>query len=226
MNKLTIVLLLMFLITVRAQIDTITILHINDTHSTLAPLAPRDAALNGTHGGIARATTIIGTTKAQETNVLTLHGGDFFIGDLFFNKYFGVAELRIMKQLGFDAMCVGNHEFDLGPGTLQSALDNAFVGGGFPLVSANMNMDNFPSLKQHIKKYIIKQVGNVKVGIFGLTTTETNSFSLPSPVVIDSFENAAVTSVTELRKQGCNLVICLSHLGILYDQGPAASLPG
>jgi 5'-nucleotidase / UDP-sugar diphosphatase len=226
MKKLTIILVLIFLVSVRTQTDTITILHINDTHSTLAPLAPRDAALHGTRGGIARATTIIGTTKAQETNVLKLHGGDLFIGDLFFNKYFGVAELQIMKQLGFDAMCVGNHEFDLGPATLQAALDNAFVGGGFPLLSANMNMDNFPTLKQYIKKYIIKQVGNVKVGIFGLTTPETNSFSLPYPVVIDSFENAAVTSVTELRQQGCNLVICLSHLGILYDQGLAASLPG
>jgi len=119
MYKLTIVLMLMSLVTVHAQNDTITILHINDTHSTLAPSAPRDPALHGTRGGIARATTIIGTTKAQETNVLTLHGGDFFIGDLFFNKYFGVAELRIMKQLEFDAMCVGNHEFDLGPSTLS-----------------------------------------------------------------------------------------------------------
>ena len=226
MKTFTVVLFLMFFVTVRAQTDTITILHINDTHSTLASLAPRDADLHGTRGGIARATTIIGMTKAQETNVLTLHGGDLFIGDLFFNKYFGVAELQKMKGLGFDAMCVGNHEFDLGPATLQTALDSAFVAGGFPLLSANMNMDNFPSLKQHIKKYIIKQVANVKVGIFGLTTPETNSFSLPSPVIIDSFENAAVSAVTELRQQGCNLVICLSHLGIFYDQGLAAVLPG
>ena len=115
MKTFTVVLFLMFFVTVRAQTDTITILHINDTHSTLAPL---DADLHGTRGGIARVTTIIGMTKAQETNVLTLHGGDLFIGDLFFNKYFGVAELQIMKGLGFDAMCVGNHEFDLDPGTL------------------------------------------------------------------------------------------------------------
>src|SRR3990170_8705141 len=79
-----------------SQTDTITILHINDTHSCLAPLGPRSTALEGTQGGISRAATVIGMTKMTEQNVLTLHSGDVFIGDLFFNKFFGVAEFQLM----------------------------------------------------------------------------------------------------------------------------------
>ena len=88
----------------RAAVDTLTILHVNDTHSCLAPLAPRNPDLSGTQGGIARAASVIGLTKMTETNVLTLHAGDSFIGDMFFNNYFGAAEFQIMNMLGFDAM--------------------------------------------------------------------------------------------------------------------------
>ncbi|MDT3695989.1 MAG: hypothetical protein ROY99_06310 [Ignavibacterium sp.] len=91
-----------------AQTDTITILHINDTHSCLAPLGPRTAGLAGTQGGISRAASIIGMTKMTEQNVLTLHSGDAFVGDFFFNKFFGVAEFQLMASLGFDAMAIGN----------------------------------------------------------------------------------------------------------------------
>ena len=89
-----------------SQTDTITILHVNDTHSCLAPLGPRNSNLEGTQGGISRAATVIGMNKMTEQNVLTLHGGDVFIGDFFFNKFFGVAEFQLMVSLGFDVMAV------------------------------------------------------------------------------------------------------------------------
>ncbi|MEB2355701.1 MAG: metallophosphoesterase, partial [Ignavibacteriales bacterium] len=121
--------------------DTITILHVNDSHSTLEAIGPRDANLEGTQGGISRAATVIGMTKMTEQNVLTLHGGDVFIGDFFFNKFLGVAEFQLMASLGFDAMAVGNHEFDLTPAYLDTALRNSFPPGyGFPLISSNVNL--------------------------------------------------------------------------------------
>jgi len=210
----------------QAQIDTITVLQLNDTHSCLAPLAPRTANLQGTRGGIARAASVIGMTKMSETNVLTLHGGDLFIGDLFFAKYQGVPEFQMLNSLGFDAMTVGNHEFDLQPQTLQAVLDASFAGGGFPLVSSNVILDGFPSLKNYIKPYIIKTYGNTKVGIFGMTTPETNLFSLPVPVVIDT--NIAVTMsamIETLKGLNCKVIICLSHLGIENDKILASMLP-
>ncbi len=89
---LTIVIYFAFYFSAYAQIDTLTILHFNDTHSCLAPLAPRTENLDGTRGGIARAATLIGMTKMTDQNVLVLHAGDSFIGDIFFNKYYGAWE--------------------------------------------------------------------------------------------------------------------------------------
>ncbi|MDD5607662.1 MAG: 5'-nucleotidase C-terminal domain-containing protein [Ignavibacterium sp.] len=213
-----------------AQTDTITILHVNDTHSCLAPLGPRTTALTGTQGGISRAATVIGMTKMTEQNVLTLHSGDAFIGDFFFNKFFGVAEFQLMASLGFDAMAVGNHEFDLTPAILDTALRNSFpAGSGFPLLSSNLILEDpqVQPLKDYIFPYTIKQYGSTKVGIFSLLTPETNYFSLPSPAIVDT--NIAVTAlamIDTLTSEGCNIIICLSHLGILYDQDLAANIPG
>jgi 5'-nucleotidase/UDP-sugar diphosphatase len=212
-----------------SQTDTLTILHFNDTHSNLAPIGPRDANLKGTLGGIARAATLIGMTKMEDPNAIVLHAGDVFIGDLFFNKYFGVAELQIMNAIGFDAMTVGNHEFDFTPATLQMALDTAFQAGGFPLLSANIDLENdtVKSLKNYIRPYIVKQSGNVKVGIFGLTTPLTNLLSLPYPAVVsENFVSAAAAMVDTLNAKNCGVIILLSHLGVYYDQIVAGTVPG
>jgi 5'-nucleotidase len=213
-----------------AQTDTITILHVNDTHSCLSSLGPRNPSLEGTQGGISRAATVIGMTKMTEQNVLTLHGGDVFIGDFFFNKYFGVAEFQLMNLLGFDAMAVGNHEFDLTPAILDTALRNSFQpGAGFPLVSSNLILEDptVQPLKDYIFPYTIKQFGNTKVGIFSLLTPETNYFSQPDSAVInDDIAGTALSMIDTLNSLGCNLIICLSHLGILYDQDIAANIPG
>lgn len=209
--------------------ETLTILHVNDTHSTLASLAPRKSNLEGTKGGIARAATMIELYKEWEKNVLTLHAGDFFIGDIFFNLYFGVPELQIMKTLGFDAMAVGNHEFDLTPEALGGTLQTAFANGGFPLLSSNAVLDDpaVAPLKNFIQPYTIKEYGKIKVGIFALTTPETNVFSLPTPVVIgDKIAETAASMVEKLKTSGCNLIVCLSHLGVYYDQQIAEAIPG
>jgi 5'-nucleotidase len=215
-----------------SQTDTLTILHVNDTHSNLAPLGPRTSNLEGTQGGIARAASVIGMSQLTDPNVVTLHAGDLFIGDLFFNVFFGVAELQLMQALGFDAMVVGNHEFDLTPYTLLQALDTAFVAGGFPLVSANLNIDDptLTGLKNFIYPFTVKQVGNLKVGIFGMTTPETMLLSQPAPAIIDtSIINTMLTAasmVDTLVTQNCDVIICLSHLGFYADQALAGNVPG
>ncbi len=230
--KNSILLLTVFLMisfTLKAQ-DTLTILHINDTHSCLAPLGPRNENLEGTQGGISRAATVIGMTKMTEQNVLTLHGGDSFIGDLFFNKFLSVPEFQILNSLGLDAMAVGNHEFDLTPAYLDTALRNSFPPGyGFPLISSNVNLDDptVQPLKDYIFPFITKQVGNVKVGMFSLLTPETNLFSQPdSAKVSDDIAGTALVMIDTLNSLGCDLIICLSHLGILYDQDIASNIPG
>lgn len=210
--------------------DTLTILHLNDTHSTLSAIGPRNELLQGTQGGIARAATVIGITKMTDPNVLILHAGDYSIGDLFYNTYFGVPELQILKSLGLDAMTIGNHEWDLTPSALYASLQASFnPGEGFPLLSANTILDDpeVQYLKDYILPYTVKQIGNIKVGIFGLTTPEANITSLPSPAVIDTniFE-IATKMVDSLTSQNCDLIILLSHLGLFLDQAIATNVPG
>ncbi len=212
-----------------AQIDTVTILHLNDTHSTLSTIGPRDGPLEGAYGSIARAATLIGMTRMENPNTLVLHAGDVSIGDLFYTKYFAVAELRLLAAIGVDAVTLGNHEFDLGPSYFEMMLDSAFVGGAIPLLSANAVLDNpgVHGLKKYVGHRLIKHIGSTKVGIFGLTTPATNLISSPAPVFFDTnFVAIAAEEVDSLRAQGCTAVICLSHLGVVYDRLLAGYVPG
>lgn len=222
--------IMLFTIAGTAQ-TTITILHINDTHSTLSSVGPRTNTLEGTQGGIARAASLIGLTKLTEPNVLALHAGDFSIGDLFYNTTFGVAELQILKSIGIDAMTLGNHEFDLTPVALTQALQTAFPtpADGFPILSANAILTDptLAILHSYVSDFTIKQFGTVKVGILGLTTPETNVISQPAPAIIsEDIMTIAGTVVATLQAQGCQVIILLSHLGYGLDQLVAANIPG
>src|ERR1700712_3079790 len=89
---------------------TLTILHSNDIHAHLEPSAIRGK----TYGGLARIATIIKRTRAKEKNVILLNAGDAFQGTLYFNIYDGLAESMMLNKLGYNATCIGNHEFDKG----------------------------------------------------------------------------------------------------------------
>ena len=220
---------LIFSTLILAQPDTLTILHVNDSHSTLEAIGTRDANLKGTLGGISRIATLVGMTKMTEPNVLFLHAGDISIGDVFFNKYFQVPELQILSALGLDAMTLGNHEFDLGPDVLLGSLQYAFPNpnNAFPLLSANTDFTAIPDMQKYVKEYVIKQYGNTKVGIFGLTTPATNLLSNPSPAVIsEDIGTIAGTMVGTLKAAGCDVVILLSHLGVDLDKMIASNVPG
>jgi len=209
-----------------AQGTTITLLHVNDTHSHLDAVGPKNADLSGTLGGIAKAASVIGMIKQTESNVLLLHAGDVFQGDFFFNKYFGVPEFQIMKQLGFDAMAVGNHEFDFGPGVLNDVLSTAFVDGSFPLVSANLELTGFSQLQLWIQPSITREIDGIKIGIFGMTVPGDPT-NMPAPVVIrEDIAEIAYAQVQQLRGAGAEVVICLSHLGVYLDKIIAANIPG
>ena len=116
--------------------------------------------------------------------MLTLHGGDAFHGTFFFQKYFGVPELQLMAALGFDAMAIGNHEFDYGPDTLAYVLNMALPPGPMPLLGANLDLSAQPyGLENWIQSSTIKEIGGVKVGIFGMTVP-TDPLTNPGVVKI------------------------------------------
>ncbi len=211
-----------------AGADTLTILHVNDSHSHLLPYGPRDAAGNHTLGGMARLATMIGMQRMTEPNVLLFHSGDFFVGDFMFQKYLGIAELEIMKALDFDALELGNHEFDLYPQTLAYVLSQAgFPQNGFPLLCANLDLSGYPDLGYFVRPYIVMDIGATRVGVFGLLTDMANQISNPAPVTVLPPIPAAAIWIDSLRNgHSCDIVILLSHLGIDTDQLLASTIPG
>lgn len=208
-----------------SQGTSITILHTNDSHSHLDAVGPKNCNMEGTLGGIAKAATVIGMVKQSEENVLTLHAGDFSVGDFFFNAYFGVPEIQIMKQIGFDALTVGNHEFDLGPSALNDVLTAGFQYGSFPVLSANLDLTGYPQLADYIHPYTIKTFGDVKVGIFGMTIPSPLSNAYPV-VIKENVAEIAYATVLELQGMDCDVIIFLSHLGSAIDEQIAAGVPG
>jgi 2',3'-cyclic-nucleotide 2'-phosphodiesterase (5'-nucleotidase family) len=217
--------------TVYAQTDTLTVLHLNDSHSHLLPYGPKDADGNWTWGGYARIATLVGMSRMTEPNVMLLHGGDFFVGDFMFQEYVGVAELEIMKALYFDALALGNHEFDLYPSTLKYVLNQAgFPAQGFPILCANLELSGDmepPPLSYFVSPYTIKDISGIRVGIFGLMTDLANQISNPSPIVVTPPLNVAQAWVDTLRVgHNCEVVILLSHLGIDYEHMVAATVSG
>jgi 2',3'-cyclic-nucleotide 2'-phosphodiesterase (5'-nucleotidase family) len=205
-----------------AKLDTLTVIHVNDSHANLAPYGAQQL------GGIAGAASVIGQWKMTSPNPILVHVGDFQVGTLMFNLTFGVAELQILNQLGFDALCLGNHEFDTGPKDLGGILAMAQLSPDFDLLCTNaMHLDSVPELKPFLKPYSIEQRGGLKIGLFGFMTPDANVESSPAPVVLDTaFTATANQRAAELRSMGCHIVMMLSHLGFEKDKKIAATLIG
>ena len=205
----------------------VTIVHVNDTHSHLDAFGPKDFRLNGTIGGIAKAATVIGSIRATEQHVVLLHGGDASVGDFFYNQYFGVPEFQIMGQLGFDAMAVGNHEFDLTPSTLAMALNGASP-MQFPLLSANLVLSGTAdgdALSPFIKPSVLIDRG-VKIGIFGMTVWDNPTMNPGQLTLLSLAQVDCQGIVNGLRQQGAQIVVCLSHMGYLHDRELASTVTG
>jgi 5'-nucleotidase / UDP-sugar diphosphatase len=223
--KVLIILLLTIPVISYGQEIPFTFLHFSDSHSHLTGTGPKDANLNYTLGGFPRIATVINNTRNTDTNVMVFHCGDFFTGDFFSNRYFGAIELSLLGKFKLDAIAIGNHEFDLGPLVLFNSYMQGFQSDTVPVVSANIDMTGFPVLNNFISPYIIKNINGVKLGIFGLTYPDPSSN--PFPVIInDSIMQIAANTVQVLNSQGCNVIVCLSHLGLGYDRSLASIIPG
>jgi 5'-nucleotidase len=190
----------------------LTILHTNDTHSNIDPF-PSNHAKFPNMGGVSRRFELIKKIREEEEHVLLLDAGDIFQGTPYFNKYGGVLELKIMSILGYDAATMGNHDFDGGMDGFLKAAEFA----NFPFVCANYDFSN-TILKGKTQENVIIQKGSIKVGVFGI------GIELEGLVPKDKFGAtiyldpiaAAYQQAEILRKKGCDLIICLSHLGFEY----------
>ena len=206
------------------------ILHTNDVHARIDQFDSRgntcdedELAEGECLGGVARRKTVVDQIRGEGGNVLLLDGGDQFQGTLFFNQYQGAAAQEMMNALGYDAMAVGNHEFDSGPGTLGSFID----GANFPVLAANIDASAEPTLAGKIEAYTVVDAGGEKIGIVGYTTEDTEILSSPGPnVKFNNIEASVQAAIDELTAQGVNKIIAVSHGGFGKDREVAANVTG
>jgi 5'-nucleotidase len=199
-----------------ADDETITILHTNDVHSRIDPF-PEGQGRNAGLAGAARRATLIEEirreNRAKGGHTLLLDAGDVFQGTPYFNLFKGRVDFAVMRELGYDVMTLGNHDFDVGIDGLIAALDAARA--PFDLVSANYDFSR-TALKGRVQPYITRACGPVKVGIFGLGVILEGLVSEPlrRGVVYRNPLPVAREMAEHLRgSEGCDLVICLSHIG-------------
>ena len=210
----------------------VTILHTNDIHSRIESINKYDSTCNADgeaerkcFGGIARIKSAIDMQRSELSgqNILVLDAGDPFQGSLFYTTYKGAAEAEFMEAIGYDAMAVGNHEFDDGPEGLAKFIDAV----SFPVVSSNLDLSQEPLLKNRVKGSVIIDIGGQKIGIISALATDTVDTSSPGDNVKFIDEIAALKeAVTKMEANGVNKIIALTHVGLPMDIEIAKSVPG
>jgi 5'-nucleotidase len=188
----------------------VTILHTNDTHSQIDPLPENDRQNPGT-GGVARRATLVKRIRKENPNTLLVDAGDQFQGTPYFNFFRGEVEYKAMSMIGYDVVTLGNHEFDNGVDALAAAMKFA----KFDFVSANYDVRGTP-LEARVKPYVVRVMGGVRVGLFGLGVSPQNLITpenFKGVRFIDPVKAAEATVRTLRQRERCTLVIAMSHLG-------------
>ncbi|MFO7568244.1 MAG: 5'-nucleotidase C-terminal domain-containing protein [Smithellaceae bacterium] len=206
---------------------TLTLVHMNDTHSHLEAVPLNfwidNVKTTAQAGGFPRLKTAIDEMRERHPHLLLLHGGDAVQGTLYFTLFNGEVEFDFLNLLGIDAMTFGNHEFDRGCGPIPGWITRS----EFPWLSANIDFTGEPAIAPLVSPYLIKVIQGERVAIIGLTTETTPETTLDvgNAVFHDAVESAR-TQVQALTAMGINKIILLSHLGYDKDLALAAALSG
>ena len=214
MKKLSIIFAALVLaVSVYAQ--ELTILHLNDTHSHIEPIR---SGKNTGKGGVVEQALYIDSVRQEEgkKNVLLLHAGDFSQGTSYFTELGGNIEIDVLNACAYDAVCLGNHEFDNGIEELARRLGNLKA----HVVCANYIFTG-TSLEKLVKPYVIVKKAGLKIGIIGLLTDVTSVVNADIAAQLkyqDPLETANEYAEYLKDEKNCDLVILLSHLG--YDAEP------
>lgn len=207
----------------------LTILHANDVHSAAAGVNDRGPVYDDTNavGGLARVTAFVADEKAkakvQGKGVLALDAGDFWQGTHFFRTGGMPWARAAMRQMPWDAVTLGNHEFDLGCETLAQYVK----GLPFPVLAANLEKNPAcPLSTVPLPATVVKDLSGVKVGIIGLANDEGKDISEACPNT--DFANrtkALERAAAELEKAGVTHIIAVTHVGYEADQALARAVP-
>ena len=182
------------------------VIHTNDVHGRYEK---NDESL-----GMSSVKALKGYYQSQGAHVLLLDAGDFSQGTNLVNYYKGLDSVYFMNEAGYDAVSLGNHEFDFG----FDALQEMAAAAEFPILDANII--NKETGEPYFGDNKVFEYSNMKVGVFGLDTPEAQTKANPKNVKDVNFLDdgeliaCAQAQVDELKAQDCDYIICLGHLGV------------
>ncbi|NDV64042.1 bifunctional UDP-sugar hydrolase/5'-nucleotidase [Bacteroides sp. 224] len=204
--------LFLCLATSMAAQKKLTIYHTNDIHSRIEPVQDKSADdVSAGKGGLIRVTGCVEQLRKKDPNLLLFDCGDFSQGTPYYNLFKGDVEIQLMNAAGYNAGTIGNHEFDFGMDNLARLVKMA----NFPIVCANYDFKG-TVLEGLVKPYIILKKNGLKIGVFGLGSRLDGLVQASNceGVIFHEPYDIANKIAALLKKKGCNIVICLSHLGL------------
>lgn len=207
-------LFILSLLAIGAAAQDLTILHMNDTHSHIDP--ERGGKTPGQGGVIEQAAFVDSVREAVgRKNVLLVHAGDFSQGTSYFSELNGDIEVDVLNAMQFDAVTLGNHEFDNGVAEIARRIRNLDV----PVVCANYDFSG-SALEGLVHPYVIVKKAGRKIGVIGLLTdvsTVVSKSVADELTYMDPIEATNKYADYLKNRKKCDFIVCLSHLG--YDRG-------
>ena len=194
----------------------ITVLHTSDTHSRIEPI---DVNVNDPYagmGGYLRRVAMIKQLREENPGLLLFDCGDFSQGTPYYNMFKGDVEIRMMNLMKYDAVLIGNHEFDFGMENLARLCREA----DFPIISSNYNVE-FTVLNGLVKPYVTFEREGVKIGVLGISAALiglVQTASCEGVIYEEPIPTANRVAAFLKEQEKCDIVICLSHLGITDDE--------
>ncbi|XP_064605250.1 snake venom 5'-nucleotidase-like [Liolophura sinensis] len=209
------------------QTFNLTIVHTNDVHARFEEAnaeggkCKNESKVAGLcFGGVARRLTKIRELNNTNQNMILIDAGDQYQGTLWFNVFKGHAAAHFMNRLGYQAMAIGNHEFDLGVAGVRPILTNTT----FPVLSSNIDASKEPSIDGLFQKSTVLTVAGEKIGIIGYTTPDTPTISNTGKLIFRDEVETIQPIINEMKTQGINKIIALGHSGYARDQELARQL--
>lgn len=208
---------LLSIFSVFAQNKQLFILHTSDTHSRIEPISRDAADTYAGMGGTVRRISFLEQYRTEHPDALLFDCGDISQGTPYYNLFQGEVEIKMMNLMKYDAMTIGNHEFDFG-------LDNMarlFQMAKFPIVCSNYDVTG-TVLEGLVKPYLILHRDGLKIGIFGLSPQMeglVQAEKCEGIIYKDPIKVAQEMADFLKKRKHCDVVICLSHLGFRTTDG-------
>lgn len=204
---------------------TLHLMHTNDLHAHLIPFNPDNRACDYSSkaclGGFARLKTVIDAYRTQYPDTILLDAGDRFSGTVFYTLRKGQDIIKLMNDFHYDAMTLGNHDFDDG----LSEIEKMTAHTNAPVVCANIDFSDKDTLKQKIRPALIVERNGQQIGIIGALTEDVKTETLHAgEITLKPFLQSIQQEINRLKQQGINKIILLSHAGVTVDEQLAHQL--